>query len=119
MTTTNTTKATKATKAQRAAIKLAVQQAALHLVPQEAPGGILEAEAQMDAHDLIRAAIILCTRGNRRDLGERLLAIANELREGARAESAPAPRRKLPQAAQGKRERATLAKAGAVTLGAA
>lgn len=102
------------------AVKEATQRAALHLIPQQAvPGGILEAEAQMDAHDLVRAAVILCTRGNRRDLGERLLAIANELREGARAESAPAPRRKLPQAAQGKRERAKLAKAGAVKLGAA
>lgn len=102
------------------AVKEATQRAALHLIPQQAvPGGILEAEAQMDAYDLVRAAVILCTRGNRRDLGERLLAIANELREGARAKCVPAPRRKLPLAAQGKRERAKLAKAGAVHLGAA
>lgn len=101
------------------AVKEAAQRAALHLIPEQAvPGGILEAEAQMDAHDLVRAAVILCTRGNRRDLGERLLAIANELRHPAGLEPVPAPRRKLASTAPGKRERAKMAKAGTVSLGA-
>lgn len=113
------TNVTKATKAQKVAINLALQQAALHLVPEQTtPGGILEAEAQMDAHDLVRAAVILCTRGNRRDLGKRLLAIANELRYPAGVEPVTAPRRKLASTAPGKRERAKMAKAGTVSLGA-
>lgn len=114
------TNVTKATKAQKVAINLALQQAALHLVPEQTtPGGILEAEAQMDAHDLVRAAVILCTRGNRRDLGKRLLAIANELRYPTGLDPIPATRRKLPQATQGKRERNRLKKAGTVNLGGA
>ena len=99
------------------AVKEATQRAALHLIPAHSPGGICEAEAQMDAHDLVRAAVILCTRGNRRDLGERLLAIANELREGTRPDDTPTPRRKLPQASPGKRARAQLVKSGAVSMG--
>lgn len=100
------------------AVKEASQRAALHLVPQHAQGGILEAEAQMDAHDLVRAAVMLCTRGNRRDLGERLLAIANELRHPTDLAPIAAPGRKLASTTPGKRERTKLAKAGAVSLGA-
>lgn len=98
------------------AVKEASQRAALHLIPPVAERGILEAEAQMDAHDLVRAAIVLCTRGNRVDLGERLLAIANELR----GESAPLPvgqRRKAHGGTSRARERRRLAKAGCAVLG--
>lgn len=119
----------KATKAQRAAIKGAMQRAALHLIPKHTPGGIAEAEAQCDAHDLIRAAVVLCARGNQRDLGERLLVIAAELRSpGAIVlEARPSERQALPavparkrrkiasSASPGKRARAKMAKRGCLS----
>ncbi len=115
-------------KTQRAGIKAAMQRAALHLIPANTVGGFIEAETQLDAHDHIQAAVLLCTRGNRRDLAEKLLAIASDLhRPGSPvavaleslAHDAPAVmsnrrRRKLNgKASPGMRARAKLIRSGA------
>lgn len=115
-------------KTQRAGIKAAMQRAALHLIPENTAGGFVEAETQLDAHDHIQAAILLCARGNRHDLAEKLLAIAADLHRpgGAlaialdnRAKNEPASlsrrsRRKLAaQGSPGKRARAKLVQHGA------
>jgi len=70
---------TKMNNAQRAGIEAAMQRAALHLISQDKPGSHAETDTQINAHASIQAAVRLCTRGNRRDLAERLLAIAADL----------------------------------------
>lgn len=105
----------------------AVKRAAAFLLPPH-PKGIAQDEAAMQAHGLVEAAIALCVRAGRDDLAFRLQEIGFDLRGLPAREAVAAPdaepsapkkpRRKLPQAAQGKRERAKLAKAGAVHLGA-
>jgi len=97
-------------KAQRAGIEAAMQRAALHLIPENSSGGFVEAETQMDAHDHIQAAVLLCTRGNRRDLAEKLLTIAADLhRPGGPLAAALEALNEDPRPALSKRRRRKLA----------
>lgn len=65
--------------AQRGGLEAAMQRAALHLISQDKPGSHAETDTHIEADASIQAAVRLCTRGNRRDLAERLLAIGAEL----------------------------------------
>jgi len=106
------------------AVRSATRRAALHLIPREAPGSGAEAEAQVEASDLVRTAIIMCVRGNRPDLAERLLEVAATLPNpgaGQRAKTAEtvAPqkaRRKLAKPSPGYRARKAARDRGAATI---
>lgn len=124
----------KTTSADRAAIKAAMRRASMYLVTGEAKFPQQRAfHRHLVAHHFLAAAEQALLAGD-----VDLAHVAHELfmlvhydeartAEPPKVEAAPAPtpekpkpapRRKLPQAAQGKRERAKLAKAGAVSLGA-
>ncbi len=103
-----------------------MQRAALHLISPNLPGSHAETDTQIEAHASIQAAVLLCTRGNRRDLAERLLAVAEDLhRPGSpkavalerltQNEPAATPRRtarKLAKASPGTRVRRKLIRRG-------
>jgi len=118
---------TNMSKAQRAGIEAAMQRAALYLIPENGHGSHAETDTQIDAHFHIQAAVALCTRGNRRDLAERLLAIAADLHRPGSVKAVVLERltheepavaisrtaRKLAKPSPGKRVRAKLIRRGA------
>lgn len=117
-------------RADRAAIKAAMQRASLFLVTSEAKMDQHKAfHRHLVGHHFMAAAeqALLAGDVDLAHVAHELFMLVHydEARSAkpnaspAPEEPNPAPRRKLPQAAQGKRERAKLAKAGAVTLGAA
>jgi len=121
---------TKINEAQRAGIEAVMQRAALHLISQDRPGSADETDTQIDADYHIQAAVRLCTRGNRRDLAEQLLAIGAELHRPGSAKAVALERlthdepaatpsrtaRKLAKASPGTRVRRKLVRRGATLV---